>query len=243
MIYLEEWRSTELAFFELEQLEGRKHNFEPIKIERRVDLTMIIAILGPDGSGKTTIAEAICERLTLRGFVAKHYPMNFGVLPRLSRFRRRKVRVVDSADASQFDLKPSHPAKSLLLVGWYSVDYLLGGLFLRLKNWRRRDRTVAVFARYFHDYYYQSNNRNLPSWAKDICRLIVPKPDVVFFIDRDASDIHSGKPELPVEEIVRQQEVIVGKFGNEPNFVIVDGRYGLEATMLAVSNEIQKRIG
>ena len=50
---------------------------------------MIIVILGPDGSGKSTMAEMLTLSLKRQGFSSRHYAHRFGILPELSSFKRK----------------------------------------------------------------------------------------------------------------------------------------------------------
>ena len=197
---------------------------------------MIVAILGPDGSGKSTLADMVVAALSEEGINARHHSHRFGILPPLASFRRggRKPGPDTNAPGPQgtpaYDLRENSPLRAFVYVTWYGIDYLLGGIFLRARNLFGRSKRAAIFARYFYDYYYQSNNRRLPDGIKRLIEFVVPRPKFIFFLDRDAQDIHDGKPELPVKEIERQQQVIRDRLEDYPQFYIVDARRGAEDT-------------
>lgn len=197
---------------------------------------MIIAILGPDGSGKTTIANMLVDALSRECIDARHHAHRFGILPPLGVFRlRRKKSTHDmgvkcSKGTLSYDLKENSALRAFVYVSWYGIDYLCGGILLRLQNTFGNRRRAAIFARYFYDYYYQSNNRRLNNRVKRLVEIIVPRPDFIFFLDRDAQEIHDGKPELPVEEIKRQQQIIRKRLGSYAEFYCVDARSGPEHT-------------
>lgn len=205
---------------------------------------MIVAIIGPDGSGKTTIAERIVVELKQRGIRAQHYPFNFGILPKLSSFKYRtegpKSTEKDLPDDActvvkrDYDLQANSPLGSFIYMSWYGLDYMLGGLFLWFRNLFGRNREIAIFARYFYDYYYQTNNRLLSTRVKRAIELIVPRPAFIIFLDRDALDIHNGKPELPVEEIENQQRIIRELLQDYPQFREIDARSGIKDTVRKV---------
>ena len=201
---------------------------------------MIIAIIGPDGSGKTTVALALVEALQLAGYSARHYPFNFGILPKLSAFRRNGRKQTCRTDAGPvMNLRVNSKLASLAYVSWYGIDYFLGGVALRLAGIFSRRPKVSVFARYFYDYYYQSNNQALPVWVKKLVeRTLVPKPECIIFLDRDAEEIFGMKPELPVEEIKRQQATILARFGRYPHFHVIDGRNGIQQTVASAMRAI-----
>jgi thymidylate kinase len=198
---------------------------------------LIIAIIGPDGSGKSTIADMVVEALNADGFRARHYAMRFGVLPPLSAFRLGgsapagpRPESTGRESGQRYDLSENPPLRALVYVTWYGLDYMLGGILLRTKNLLPCGQNVAVFARYFYDYYYQSNNRRLPDRVKRLIEFMVPRPKHIFFLDRDAQEIHDGKPELPVAEIRNQQRIIYDRLAAYPQFHRVDARLGADLT-------------
>ncbi len=212
---------------------------------------MIITIHGPDGSGKSTLADMIVAELEMRGIVARHYPFRFGVLPPLSALRggrrgavhkpRQNTDHEDSGASKDpvYDLSENTALRTFAYMCWYGTDYMLGGITLRLRNIFGRKKHVAVFARYFYDYYYQSNNRRLSMPIKRMIEVLVPRPQFIFFLDRDAQEIHDGKPELPVEEIAKQQQIIRERLSIYPQFREVDARAGAEATARAILHYLQ----
>lgn len=197
---------------------------------------MIVAILGPDGSGKSTVADMVVAALSKEGIDARHHAHRFGILPPLASFRRGGKKPgpdtgpQKSDGTPTYDLSKNPPLRAFVYVTWYGIDYFLGGIFLRIRNLFGRRKRAAIFARYFYDYYYQSNNRRLPDGIKSLIEIIVPRPRFIFFLDRDAQEIHDGKPELPVEEIKRQQQVIRDRLGDYAEFHIVNARSGAEDT-------------
>lgn len=197
---------------------------------------MIVAILGPDGSGKSTLADIVVAEMSKQGIDARHHAHRFGILPSLGSFRlgaNKSVpdRIATNTDgAPAYDLSENPPLRALAYVTWYGIDYFLGGAYLKVLNLFGPRKRVAIFARYFYDYYYQSNNRRLPDRIKSVIENIVPRPSFIFFLDRDAQSIHDGKPELPVEEIKRQQQVICDRLSNYTEFHIVNARNGIKDT-------------
>lgn len=209
---------------------------------------MLVVILGPDGSGKSTIADMLVETLEAREIEANHYAHRFGVLPLLSTLNPMRKSALSSKKATfensenNYDLRENTPLRALLYVSWYGVDYFLGGLWLRIRNIFGRDRRVAIFARYFYDYYYQSNNRRLPDRIKRLVEFMVPRPDFIFFLERDAQEIHDGKPELPVSEIERQQQIICERLIKYPQFNIIDARKGANQATEQILNILSSRL-
>ncbi|MDC1247616.1 hypothetical protein N8Z41_03885, partial [Amylibacter sp.] len=194
--------------------------------------------------GKSTTADMLVELLQAKGIKSQHHAFRFGILPPLGLLRFRYNFVVKKITKNifresyinKYDLSKNPSWRSLIYITWYGMDYFLGGIWLSLKNKFGRGRHIAVFARYFYDYYYQSNNRGLSNWIKQIIEILVPRPEYIFFLDRDAQEIHNGKPELPVCEIIKQQGIIRERLSQYPEFQVIDARFGAQKTVEIIHN-------
>ena len=195
---------------------------------------MLIIIIGPDGSGKTTIANEIQELMTKKGVKAHHLAMNFEILPKLRDIVNPfiKNKIVDTHIEGELNVgmkdKPNSQIKGVVLATWYAMDYFLGRF--KLYRWNRNNDAV-IFARYFYDYYFQRVHINTPHWYLDILQMLVPKPDFIFTITRDAQSIFDLKPELSVTEIQRQQNEIDKFLKSKKNAYSIDGNKGIDVTM------------
>jgi energy-coupling factor transporter ATP-binding protein EcfA2 len=195
---------------------------------------MLIVFVGPDGCGKTTVANAVVKYLTLKSVhEVRFFEMNFGILPRFrdiaSTFLRRPVGVYHTPGEFMGGMNnsPNSVFRGGIYVLWYSLDYMLGGFFYRklIRN------EAVVFARYAYDYGYQRSFSRLPSIFHRFIISVSPKPDFIFTIERNAYDIFRDKPELDVGEISNQQQRIVSMLSNNPNFYVLDGNLGKKATI------------
>ena len=195
---------------------------------------MLIVILGPDGCGKTTIADGLCEILSKRNISTHHLAMNFEILPKLRDIVNPfiKNKIVDTHIEGELNVgmkdKPNSQMKGVVLATWYAMDYFLGRF--KLYSWNRNNDAV-IFARYFYDYYFQRGHINTPHWYLDILQVLVPKPDFIFTITRDAQSIFDLKPELTVTEIQRQQYEIGKLLKSKKYAYTIDGKMGVDDTM------------
>lgn len=196
------------------------------------------AIIGPDGSGKTTLVNAVNKDLDGILFTkTNHFASNFEILPLLSSILQflkgkgtdKRPRSIDQFQGihSAMQQKANSPLRSCIYIIWYSLDLILGRFILLQKKSRGE---LIFFARYFYDYYYQLANKNAPRWLLNFMLYFIPKPDLVFYIDRDAHNIFELKPELSVEEIERQQRIIVELSDKHERFVRIDGNGGIESS-------------
>ena len=198
-----------------------------------------IVIIGPDGSGKTTIADELVYQLKKNPFkITRHVPKNIGVLPKLGEIKGGIKKVFFRKNAGNKQVMPGEylsgmnnpvhsPFLGSLYIIWYGLDMFIGRMLLR--RWRGQGGLI-VFARYYYDYYFQLAQKNTPRWLIDIVGLIVPKPDLVFTIRRSPQEIHNGKPELTIKEIDRQQKAIDKIMNNNSRFHSLDGSGGVNAT-------------
>lgn len=200
-----------------------------------------IAILGPDGSGKTTIASQLCQRSESLGFTsALHLSSNFEILPTFSQIREflsgkrgGRPRYVEGFKGfhSGMSQKPNSLLISLVLMLWYAIDLNLGRS--RVKKARKSNQLIC-FARYYYDYYFQIANSRTPFILIRLVELTIPKPDLVFVLQRSAQDIYRSKPELTISEIERQQNIIRQLVGARSNFVEIDASLGIDPTLTRI---------
>ena len=204
---------------------------------------MIIVIVGPDGSGKTTVANGLVDTFRKENVSVNHIAMHFHVLPPLKRFINPflKKKIDNSHQEGEFHAgmksNPNSSIKGMIYVFWYALDYCLGRFRLRKS---RTNKEITVFARYYFDYYYQRGHVNTPIFFIRLMELFVPKPTLIFTIERPASDIFMQKPELSVKEIKRQQNRISQFILCKDRSYKIDGKQGVEDTIKEVHKIIKQ---
>ncbi len=206
---------------------------------------MIIVILGPDGCGKTTIANELVHILSLKKVKAKHSAMHFEILPKLKDLVNPflKNKIDSSHEEGEYHAgmkaKPNSTLKGIVYVVWYALDYFLGHIRLWKSN---RKKEITIFARYYYDYYFQRGHINTPHSVIRLFEFFIPQPTFIFTISRPAKDIFDLKPELSIDEIERQQKAIESLFKKRKNAFIIDGTSGIDATVKNIQNLIKEKI-
>lgn len=173
---------------------------------RRNPATMI-AVIGPDGVGKTTFIERFAAGLadlTVKGretIEVQHFRPH--LIPNINQLLTGKPEVISEFN-NPHSAAPASMPSSLLRICYYWTDYVLG---YWLKNRRRliRGRSI-VFDRYFFDFIVdpRRSRLSLPGWVPRLFLSMTPQPDLVFFLDADAEQIFARKQELQPDEIARQ---------------------------------------
>jgi len=174
----------------------------------------MIIFIGPDGSGKSTIADLTLEKLQLDGKISGVEKLHLkpGWLPPLGRLfsprdwgKPLPVGIpVDNPHAS----KPSGPLGSMIRLLYYLTDYALG-FQIKVKPLLRGGDSV-LFDRYYYDYMIDPARMRirLPKAVLAAFLALVPKPEVVIYLDAPAEVLRKRKPELPIAELERQ----IGEF-------------------------------
>ncbi|MBT8226328.1 MAG: thymidylate kinase, partial [Dactylosporangium sp.] len=164
---------------------------------------VVVALIGTDGSGKTTVAAQLDDRLRRLGLptASAYFGMGRGNLPGVA-LARRLLGVSKAAG-------PGHPVartrdRPLLrrIAAWYYAgEYVWRyARFVAPQRWRRR---VVLVDRWVYDL------RESP-WPESraatvICR-IIPRPDILVLPDAPLGLIHARQPERPYREQASEQE-------------------------------------
>jgi energy-coupling factor transporter ATP-binding protein EcfA2 len=174
---------------------------------RRRPSGAFVVLVGPDGSGKTTVGEALKRAAKPQFFSARLYHFSIATLPRL---RALLGRGGAGPDYTKPDSGTNAPIQSRKRAWVYTVYYGLDLLIwshLRLKR-RLRLGQVLIFDRYLHDWMFQRSYRNVPRGVLRWLLARAVQPDLVVYLTGDAAAIHARKPELSVQELATQQAMI-----------------------------------
>ncbi|MFU8781264.1 MAG: hypothetical protein ACNA71_09625 [Kiritimatiellia bacterium] len=210
----------------------------------RPSLGMVICLAGADGSGKSTLAIGLAAKLYKRPFKGIYYVHgNMGVLPRFRDMRAWLVRkilgrepVVASEPEHLKGMMDPIPAwKSMMLATYYALDLCLGRMLLRRL---RGQWMLVIMDRSFFDYYYQLGHRNCPSWYLDFLLWLIPKPDLLFCLADDPDAIHGRKPELTIDEIGREQDILSKLLDKRSYACVLDGRQGADSVIAKASEKV-----
>ncbi len=173
-----------------------------------------IAIMGPDGAGKSLVISALRQQLSS----AFRTVRCFHLRPKLL----RRSGPAEAVVADPHGKPPRGRLLSIAKVLFMLADYLLGYLFQLAPAMMRSD--MIIFDRYIYDLLVDSKRVRYggPLWLLRLAARVVPRPDLVILLDAPAEVLWSRKQEVAFEEVVRQRERYLQVVGELPSAVVID---------------------
>lgn len=166
-----------------------------------------VVLVGPDGSGKTTVAESLAVRAKADFFSVSLHHFSIQTFPRLATLLLRRSSGPDYTIAGSGTRAPIQSARrAWIYMIYYGAELMVYSHF-RLKR-RLRLGQLVIFDRYFHDWFFQRSYRRAsrPTIRAFLARAV--RPDLVVYLTGDPARINARKPELSAEEIGVQQDLI-----------------------------------
>lgn len=207
----------------------------------------MLTLLGPDGSGKSTIAEKFKEELC--NIMVKdphdvqilHFRPN--ILPNLKKlFSRSEYDETKEDFTSPHRANPAGLLSSFFRITYYWLDYVIGyWLFLRRHCIAGK---IYVFDRYFYDFIVDPfrSRIKLSDSVRSFFLKITPKPDIAVVLYSNATTIYERKKELSLKEIERQLKIYKDIADRYQNFYTVDTNKPIDEIVGDLSIEYIKRI-
>ncbi|MEK6227683.1 MAG: hypothetical protein AABM40_15510 [Chloroflexota bacterium] len=198
---------------------------------------LLVVLLGPDGSGKSTVIEAV-RREMAGAFSAAELRL---VAPSLSQLRDGSYR---STDRKPLDGSPSrphaldtHPLPLALIKVAYWFFYYAVWYHVSVRPALARGRLV-LYHRHLVDALVDPRRYRYggPRWLIRLLWRLSPKPDVVVALDAPAEQIRARKPELELAEIARQRHAYKELLDTIPNGHLVDASGTVASTVATVTD-------
>ena len=209
-----------------------------------------IAIIGPDGAGKTTITRMLQASSSLP---LKYLYMginieasNFALLTsrlieHLKRYRQKK----SSVSSSQSQEKGNGSGfGGKLWAAARLANRLADEWYRQMLAWSYQVRGyIALYDRHFlFDFSLDSHDDSNQPLSKRLHRWFLshfyPCPDLVIYLDAPAEVLFARKGEKTLQDLEARRQAFI-RLGKEiPNFVLIDGTQPLEAVYVEVNEHI-----
>ena len=191
----------------------------PLRFKRPAG--MDIALLAPDGGGKSTILEALkAYGVTSFAGVERKY-IRPGMFKNIGQYKpNAQPEKTDNPDPH--GRKPDGVLKSLVRFLIYMIDFTLG-YYIKVVplKWKRK---LIVFDRYYYDYYVDMYryHYSLPQWLPRLFGFMIPRPAITFILYASPEVIYNRKKELTFEETRRQCEKFKDMAQTLPNAQLIN---------------------
>lgn len=183
-----------------------------------------IAVLGTDGSGKTTLIDYIrpvLEKAIHNTLDYQHLRPNW--LPALGVATGKREAGDGSVVTDPHAQSASGFVGSLVRLTYYTLDYTLG-------YWRKiyprliKRPHICLFDRYYYDIITDPRRMRmaLPSWVMKLAFKLAPRPQLILCLGADPKVIYSRKPETSLEEVGRQVQALKDLCKNDDRAFWVD---------------------
>jgi len=178
-----------------------------------------VAVLGPDGAGKSSIIDA------MRTGLAPVFPRTacWGFAPSLRRLLGKKP----SSTATPHALPPRSLAVSLVRVAYWSCYYALSQIVL---IWQKMRGVLVMYDRHFVDILVDSRRYRYggPIWLVELLSRCIRSPDLTLLLDAPAEVLQRRKQEVPFEVTAQQRQSYLRLIKTVENGMIIDCSRPLE---------------
>lgn len=183
----------------------------------------MVVLLGPDGCGKSTIANLMIDYFRKTGTPVRHQHWRPNIFPSPRRFLGKKP----TSNPSRPHAKKSHSTLvSFFLALYYWTDFWIGFLFQVLPF--RKKGGIFIAERYIFDMWLDPIRHRLgtsPRLISLLCRF-APKPQLIVVLTGDLHKMYERKMELKLNEIETQLNRIEEYFKNHLYVIFINTTEG-----------------
>lgn len=193
----------------------------------------LVAVLGPDGVGKSTMLDQVQRELA----PAFRRTARYHLRPRFGRSNRVDAACTDPHAPSSYGIVRSTAKLAL----WWA-DYTIGFACAVLP--RLIGSSFVLFDRYYYDLTVDPRRYRYGgpvSLARAVGRLL-PSPDLIIVLDAPAATVRARRTELPLDEIVRQRQAYRRLAEAARNACVIDASRPANEVAASVTRTIIDRL-
>ncbi len=223
----------------LDTLRGAVKQVVSAATSRMTPAGLDVAILGPDGAGKSTICSLLvnADRVSLPFKDVEHTLLYLRVLPPLAKTKSALLRQPIAEHGVSWDPhgRPGHTSfVSAFKFLYYTLDQWLGEIIRARPRLAKnvllmRDRHLLEIVIDPKRYRYAG-----PMWLARWITRMMPKPDMVILLDADPQILQARKQEVSFAETVRQRNAYKEIIERMPNGYVIDAGQPLEQVLADV---------
>ena len=203
---------------------------------------MFIVVLGPDGSGKSTLVDRAADFLHGHFKDIWRFHWRPGLLPKPGRARRGEQK-----DSSTSPLPPDRYAYGYLISTfryvYFLLDFIFGYWFLiqpkRQRHW------LIIGERWYYDVLINPVRYGfrVPDWLLKMGAHLVKEPDLTILLVAEPSEILARKPELTTLQIAEQLHSMKELLPPHPKGVTVSTSWTLDESLDAFTGAVIEASG
>jgi thymidylate kinase len=227
---------------------------------RRRRLSLAVALIGPDGAGKSSVARRVSETLPVRSrtiYMGVNMEASTLMLPTTRLMLQAKQarggepdRRVSTRDAPaarrSLGKRIAHSTKSAVrMANWVAEEWFRQAV----AEYARRRGEVVIFDRHFFCDYYaydvvpRHGERPLSARVHGfILARLYPKPDLVIYLDAPSEVLHARKQEGTLEFLEERRQDYLSLAGVFEHFVTVDAARPAETVAAEVTEVILRHV-
>ena len=182
---------------------------------------LFVCFVGPDGSGKSSTVDLMAGLLGAQQDVLPVHRVYLGsgkpVLP--TRKLTRRLHGIKDGEGKAQEIRDVTPRR-LRGALHVTVDEILR-YWVQVRP-RLSPHGIVLADRYAYDLFRVNNPTVRKRWFRRLGTMVIPAPDITFFLEGDPAVIADRKKELTVEETIRQQGAYRDLATFVPNFRPLD---------------------